>query len=191
MTSGSTELAARTARWRNPLLAFPVLVLAAFAFLVVLDLNGSSIGILSANTRHDPSLVYGKPRIVRSDEAQLSTPTLIGNVRRDFPTTPWVGLTPTFLPATSIGAPSYSWTEAFKPQDWGLFTLGLSRGFAWHWWSEMAIGVLGMFALLFTVTRRSGTSAALAAVGALSPYVAWWSRNEHASIVQPGVSSRG
>ena len=162
-------------RLRGPLVIFPALVLAAMAMLVMFNLNGSSVGLLGVGYRHDPNLLNGLPRSIRSDEAALSTPYLVGNVRRGLPTTPWVGLTPTFLPATSIGVPSDSWTELFKPQDWGVFALGVSRGFSWHWWSQMAVGMLGVFALLFTVTRRRWTSAALAVVAAMSPYVAWWS----------------
>lgn len=159
----------------SPLLWFPVLVLAVGGTLTLLNLNGSSLAILSPRAQNDPHLLIGAPRIIRADEAALSTPTLVGNVRRGLPTTPWIGLSPTFLPATALGAPAAHWTEAFKPQDWGLFVLGLARGFAWHWWSQLCIGALGLFALLVTVTRRPWTSAALATVGTLSPYVAWWS----------------
>jgi hypothetical protein len=167
-----TNLLRRAAR--EPLVIFPVLVLAAAAVLVLLNLNGSSVGFLGVSPNTDPNLLHGHPWGIRSDEAALSTPALVGNTRRGLPTTPWIGLTPTFLPATST-APSDHWTELFKPQDWGFFVLGASRGFAWHWWSQIAIAMLGTFALLVAVTRRRWTAAALAAVAAFSPYIAWWS----------------
>ena len=160
---------------RSPLVMFPVLALVVMATLVLFNLNGSSVALLGVNYHHDSHLLHGEPRGIRSDEAALSTPALVGNTRRGLPTTPWIGLTATFLPATSIGVPSNHWSELFKPQDWGVFVLGVSRGFAWHWWSQVIAAVLGTFALLFTVTRRRWTSAALATVAALSPYVAWWS----------------
>ena len=160
---------------RNPLVIFPLLVMLAMATLVLFDLNGSSVGLLGVGYKHDASLLHGTLRGIRSDEFSLSTPYFVGNTRRGLPTTPWVGLTATFLPATSIGVPSVHWSEFFKPQDWGVFILGVSRAFAWHWWSQIALAMLGTFALLFTVTRRRWTSAALAMVAALSPYVAWWS----------------
>jgi len=160
---------------RSPLVIFPVLALVVMATLVLFNLNGSSVALLGVNYHHDSHLLHGEPRGIRSDEAALSTPALVGNTRRGLPTTPWIGLTATFLPATSIGVPSNHWSELFKPQDWGVFVLGVSRGFAWHWWSQVIAAVLGTFALLFTVTRRRWTSAALATVAALSPYVAWWS----------------
>jgi hypothetical protein len=163
------------ARERSPLLVFPAVVLLVAAVLVLLNLNGSSVGILGVNYKKDPALVAGTPRIIRSDEAALSTTSFVGNYRRGMPVTPWIGLTETFLPATSVGAASDHWTEVFKPQDWGLWVFGVSRGFAWHWWSQVVVGLLGMFALLYALTRRKWTSAGLAVVACFSPYVAWWS----------------
>lgn len=156
-------------------LAFPLIVALGMTTLVALDVNGSSVGVLSVADQPDPSLLAGTPRGIRSDEAALSTPNFVGNIRRGLPVAPWIGLTPTFLPATSIGVVSDHWTEAFKPQDWGAFVLRPDRAFAWHWWAQLAIAMLGLYALLVTLTRRRWTSAGLAVVGALSPYVAWWS----------------
>ena len=110
---------------RNPLVIFPLLVMLAMATLVLFDLNGSSVGLLGVGYKHDASLLHGTLRGIRSDEFSLSTPYFVGNTRRGLPTTPWVGLTATFLPATSIGVPSVHWSEFFKPQDWGVFILGV------------------------------------------------------------------
>ena len=136
-------------------LAFPLIVALGMTTLVALDVNGSSVGVLSVADQPDPSLLAGTPRGIRSDEAALSTPNFVGNIRRGLPAEPWIGLTPTFLPATSIGVVSDHWTEAFKPQDWGAFVLRPDRAFAWHWWAQLAIAMLGLYALLVTLTRRT------------------------------------
>lgn len=153
-----------------------MLVAAVVVILAGLDINGSSVGILTVQGTTDPSLLAGTPRAIRSDEASLSTPNAVGNVRRGYPDQPWIGLTPTYLPATSLDVPSASWTEAFKPQDWSLLVgRAISRGFSFHWWTQLAAAVLGLFALLVALTRRGWIAAGLAVVGGFTPYVAWWS----------------
>jgi hypothetical protein len=152
-----------------------LVVVAVVMVLTGLNVNGSSVGILSAKGAKDPSLLAGTPRVVRSDEAALSTPNVVGNIRRGLPDQPWIGLTPTYLPASALDVPSVHWTEAFKPQDWSFAALGISRGFTLRWWAPVAIAVLGLFALLVALTRRGWIVAGLAVVGGFTPYVAWWS----------------
>ena len=166
-------------RWRLNVgpawIAFPLLVISVVMVLTALDINGSSVGVLTPTSVADPSLLAGTPRGIRTDETLISTPNIVGNVRRGLPDQPWIGLTPTYLPATGIGVPSIHWTEAFKPQDWSFAVLGVARGFTLHWWSQVAIALLGLFALLAALTRRGWSAAGLAAIGVFTPYVAWWS----------------
>jgi hypothetical protein len=166
-------------RWRAgpgwAWLAFPLLVVVVVAVLTALDINGSSVGVLSPSPASDPSLLAGTPRVVRGDEAAISTPITVGNVRRGMPVQPWVGLTPTFLPATALGAPAAHWSEVFKPQDWAYSVLDVQRAFTLHWWAQAGIGVLGLFALLAVLIGRGWVAGGLAVVGTFTPYVAWWS----------------
>lgn len=171
--SGTTAPVRRERRWVT---ALPViLVLVAVAVLTTLNLNGSSVHQLADPGRDDPALVFGHPRGIRADEWALSTPNLVGNVRRGLPTRPWIGLTPTFLPATSIGVASAHWTEIFKPYDWGLFVLPLDKGFALRWWGLLALGLLGAYPLLWQLTRSMVTAGGLTALAVLTPATAWWS----------------
>ena len=143
--------------------------------LTALNLNGSSVEALGAHPESDPSLVMGHPRGIRSDEFLLTTPQLIGNDRRGLPVQPWVGLTRTFLPATSLGVPVAHWTTAFQPRSWAFFVLPSDRAFAWWWWWPLLIGFVGVYALAYQIGRRIMVAGALAVAVTLSPYTAWWS----------------
>lgn len=159
-------------RW---LTALPILLVLLVATLLTgANLNGSSVHQLDT-TGEDPALVLGHSQEIRADEWSLSTPNLVGNVRRGMPAQTWIGLTSTFLPATSIGVPSAHWTEVFKPYDWGFFLLPVDRGFAWRWWGLLVLGLLGVYPLLWQLSRSMFLAGGLAAVTVLAPVTAWWS----------------
>ena len=155
-------------------LALPVLVIVVAGVLSALDLNGSSVALLSPLHAKDPSIVAGTPRDIRSDEFAQSTPTQIGNVRKGFPSHTWIGLTDTQLDITSLGAPTSSWTAAFEPATWPYFALGASRGFAARWWMFYAVPLIGIYSLLLALRRKVALAATLSVVIALSPLTAWW-----------------
>jgi hypothetical protein len=146
-----------------------------FLLAVVLDLNGSSVAMVGRFT-DDPDIVAGTPQPIRSDEAIVSTPALVGNVRRGLPVTTRIGLTDTYLPATGVGIPSKHWTEVFKPRDWAFFVLPLPRAFAWFWWFPLLTGLIGAYGLLLVVSRHVTTSVTLAVLLGASPHTAWWSQ---------------
>ncbi len=157
------------------LLALPLVVVALVAVLASLDLNGSSVALLSADGRADPNIVAGEPRSIRSDEYGLATPFQVGNVRKGFPTHTWIGLTDTELNATTLGAPTWSWADVFEPTTWPYFALDLEHAFALRWWALVAVAVLGVYLLLVTLRTRPALAATLAVVIGLSPLIAWWS----------------
>lgn len=159
-------------RWRD--FVFPGVVCALFILLVGADLNGSSIGVLSAQA-DDPSLLAGSPRPIRSDEYMISTPMAVGATRLGFPAMPWVGFTPTQLSATAYGGPTGDWSELFRPQDWGYYLLGASRGLSFHWWFAIAICLVGVYLLLRVISLSRWLSVVLSCAMCFCPYVAWWS----------------
>jgi hypothetical protein len=164
------------------LVAFPALVVAAFLALVALDLNGSSIANLG-KPWDDSSVVAGDARWIRSDEWIIQTPNSVGNVRRGLPVEPWFGLVQVRQPVVTLGAPSKYWAETMRPQNWGYF-FDDDRGLAWHWWFSFLAGLVGLYALLQVVLRRSVIlSAALAVVGAMTPYSGWWSAPSTAMLL--------
>lgn len=149
-------------------------VLAAFALLVALDLNGSSASWLDPGTEAS-SVVAGTPRRVRTDEYRIATPLAVSAARQGFPGQPWTGLVRAPQLALAHGGPVRSPLELLKPQDWGYLLLGAARGLAWHWWAPYAAALIGVFALLRILGTRPPVAAGLAVVAALSPYTAWWS----------------
>ena len=155
-------------RWAS----FPVAVLVIFLVLVGLNLNGSSISILSPGRT---GLVAGQPRAIRSDEWAIQTPVALSSVAQNLPSKPWIGLTPTDQAAASHGGPTSDWTEVLRPQDWGYLAIGESRGLAVSWWWTFTISLLGCFALIGFVTRRPLMSALLAIAATFTPYAGWWS----------------
>jgi hypothetical protein len=151
--------------------AFPGLVFVAFLVLVGLNLNGSSISLLSPDR---PGLVAGTPRSIRTDEWVLKTPVALSSVRQGLPAEPWIGMSPNDQAATPNGGPTHDWTTLLRPQDWGYVVLGQGRGLAVSWWWPYTICLIGCFALLGFVTRRPALSAALAVAATFTPYAAWW-----------------
>lgn len=158
---------------------FPVAVLALFAGLVVAGLSGSSIAVLRATTAGapvaDPDVLFGTPRPIRADELLITTPLAVSAARQDFPSRPYVGLTRVEQEAFPHGAPTYSWFEVFKPQNWGYLFLGAERGLAVHWWVPFLAALVGVFWLLRALGVGAGLAAPLAVVATMTPYNAWWS----------------
>lgn len=160
-----------------PLAAFLVaalLCLLGVGLLTAANVNGTSIGVNAAVKGENQTLIFGRPRSIRSDEALLSTPVQVGNAVAGKPDHRWIGLTDTQLPATSLGAPVRNWTALFAPQNLGYQVLDAGRGLAFRWWSMTAFGFLGVFALLLVVRPRAWPAAVFSALVVLSPYVAWW-----------------
>ena len=155
----------------------PLVALVGMLVLTGLNLNGSSVNLLSARNAPDSSLVAGTPRTIRSDEWSLSTPNIVGNDRRGLPVQPWVGMTPMFLPGSAVGIPSMHWSTTFKPQDWPFLLLGPDRAFAMHWWMYLVGGFIGVYALLLLLTTSPTLSSGIAALVTFAPTTAWWSNN--------------
>jgi hypothetical protein len=175
---------------RQQVLAAVPILLALLALLTLtgLNLNGSSVGLLSASRGHDSALVTGKPLGIRSDEWNISSPNLVGNVRRGLPVEPWIGMAPTFLPGSAVAIPTRHWSTAFKPQDWAFLNpeavpgLSIARAFAVHWWFSLFIGFVGVYAVLFLLCRNVLVSSGLATMVTLAPVTAWWSGNPALAI---------
>ena len=176
------------ARWKLWLL--PGLLFVAVLALSGLGVNQSSLGRLSADPASDPGfLTSAGPRAVRSDEYIRSTPVEVGNVRKGLPRDVWLGLASIDLDATSLGAPTRSWTMAFRPQLLAMAVVGphdddaLARAFAFRWWATLAIGILGAYSLLLALRPRPLLAVALAAAVGLAPCIPWWSGADLSLII--------
>ncbi len=159
--------------------------------LVALDLNGSSIGVLSRggdpwipgsmeqaqNFGPDPALIAGTPRPIRSDEWAQWTPVAIAQARSGFQPQIWLGLTDTKLSAITFFSPAAGYAQIFRPQGWGYLLLGDSHGLAWQWWFAYLVAALGIYYLLYTLIGSVPIATGLALAGAFTPYAGWWSGN--------------
>ncbi len=167
---------------------FPLCVVALFVGLIALDLNGSSVALFgSTEEERAASVVAGQPRAIRSDEWVIATPLAVQAALTGFPQKPWVGLTATDVAASVNVGPSSNWSEIARPQDWGYFTLGASRGLAWHWWFSFVICLLGTYSLAYLWSRRVAVSVAASFVATFSPYTAWWSAPSTALLIGFGA----
>ena len=163
-----------------------VVVLGAVLFLglVAVNVNGSSMAVLGGKGyRSDPALVAGQPRPIRVDEFGIETPLAVSAARQGFPGTMDVGLSATPQTAVAHGAPSWDWSEVFRPQDWGYLVLGPARGLAVHWWFPLLLALGGMVALLTALGVGARLTAALAVVATFTPNAAWWSSPTPALVV--------
>ena len=159
--------------WRS--LAFPLIVLGFFAALVAADLNGSSAAELAPDQAAARAYVIaGNPKALRSDEWRIQTPLAVQATRMGFPPNPLVGLNETDPAASPAAGPAAGWAALLKPQQWGYFLLGPSRGLAWSWWFQFAICAVGVYLAVLGLTRMRSLAIAGAFMAAFSPYTAWW-----------------
>lgn len=184
---------------RARLWAFPAVVVTAFLVLIAANINGSSIGVLNAvppvtteteiSRAQDSDLLWGQPRPIRSDEWAVGTPLAVSQSLQDFPSQPWIGLTPTDLGAFSYSTPYWGWPTMSKPHTWGYLLLGAERGLAWSWWFPLALALIAVYALLLVLTRRPGQAAGLAILASFTPYAAWWTSPSPALFVGFGAAA--
>ena len=155
-----------------------LLLLAAFAILTALNINGSSVGMWSAiltEERTANSLLYSLPRDVRSDEWLVWTPSLLSQAKHQ-PSFPVEN--PTLGAARSpmlMNLPARHYTALFRPQFWGYFLLDIEHGYAWNWNAK----IFGLLAAMFVLIRKLGAGRFWPAlVGTAwifcSSYTQWW-----------------
>jgi hypothetical protein len=176
----------RFRRWVTPrsdglpnarVLFTPLIVMAVlFLALVATGVTGSSTGIVrdQISVARDNDLIAGEPRGIRSDEWFVQTTWIISQVEQGLP------IVNESFPGgmdTTVqnDLPSWDWSTAFRPHLWGFYFLPLDQAMAWKWWLP-AFGVISSTYVLALslLPRRPVTSALLAAVFFLSPFLQWW-----------------
>ena len=148
----------------------------AFVTMAIAGLHGSSISIYSSiypysTVKHQPLL--GKPKVIRIDEWNYHTPTILNQVlRRDR----FAADSSLFGPdkAALFGnVPTRHWTEWFRPQFWAFHCLPAAAAYACYWQIKGLLLLTGTFSLLLLLTRSSFA----AALGSLwyffSAYTQW------------------
>ena len=128
----------------------------------------------------------------------VNTPLQVGQVESGFPTTKWVSLTDTQIAAYGT-APTAAYNEVFKPYDWGYFTLGASRGLAFHWWFPLAASLIALYALFLLLGASIPGLITAAVIGTLTPYAGcgcrlcplrWWRQQRVARVSRLCVSGK-
>ena len=151
---------------------FPALLIIAALIFSVLQISGTSIGILNP-PGHDSNLIAGSPRAIRSDEWSVSTPLTIASARQHFSERLYDGAG-SHNTSVVLDVPNNSWTTIFKPYNWPFFVLPLANAYALKWWLLFLFLVLPTYWLALLLTHKV-SAAILVSLGlSLSPFFAWW-----------------
>lgn len=151
---------------------------ALFAVCVFLRVNGSSSGfwVKELGVPNEPTgVIFGQPRLTRSDEWMVWTPAVLSQLRH---------VPPMPMENAALGAgaapllmslPVRHYSMLFRPQLWGFFLFDAERGFAWFW-NMKIFGLFLSYFLLFRLLTggRIGISALAAVTASYSSCVQWF-----------------
>ena len=146
--------------------------------LGLLRISGTSIGIYeklaSSKSYHDPNLLFGSPRALRSDEYSVNTPLIVSQSRNGFKVSNnLVGRGQDL--SVVVDVPYLEWSAIFKPQNWPFFILPLEQAFAFKWWLLGACLVASCYGLLATLLPNRRLFSFFVSVSLLfTPFVQWW-----------------
>lgn len=159
-----------------------VVALIIFAGLLLGKLHGSSLAIwdlyLKEKTdNYEKTLIFGKPRAIRTDEYLVQTPMYLGQCT-----------TKDFFPVINknirsdgqnmllyVYAPVFNITIIGKPFNWGFLLLGKEYGLSWYWYSKLILLILMSFEICMFLTNRNILISSIGAfIIAFSPGIQWW-----------------
>jgi hypothetical protein len=170
-----TPAASGLPNWKVAL-AFPILVGVGVIVLVILHISGTSSGVewYSLGSGHDPRLILGSPRAIRSDEWLVQQSWVVSQAQTGF------GVINPTLPGGADMAvlselPSWDWSTIFRPHLWGYLFLGLDAGIAWFWWLPAAGLVVGCYEFVIAILPRRPITAAMFAIAIyFAPLLQWF-----------------
>jgi hypothetical protein len=163
----------RARRRPGPVWILPAVVVAIWLVFTALGIHGSSIAQLTSDPAGDPGVIAGNSRPVRSDEWNVRTPLIAGQVERDFDRYIDNGVGEHDM-ALQNDIPTADWSVALRPHLWGFFVLPLANGLAWDWWGMAAALILGSYALIYVLTGDWKWSALGSLILYGSPFFHWW-----------------
>lgn len=150
-----------------------------FVLCVAYRINFSSVAAWNSYLRGNANfseLLYGAPRIIRSDEWLVGLPWLLSQAHTN---PPWSIDNPSVGSATSallVGLPTNHWSAVLRPSHWGFYFLDFERGFSWLWMWRTVVPCVALMVLILELT---GGSIACAVAGMawifFSGFVQWWS----------------
>ena len=155
---------------------FPLALLLLVGILSVLELSGTSIGMLDSQANgsiQSHGLLAGTPRPIRSDEWNLQTPLVVAQSHHAFSQNMQVGLGQHDL-AVIGDIPNRNWSTVFKPWNIPALFIDVSHGFAARWWLLSFILIVGIYLLLLELTDRIDVAIFFSLGLYLSPMFQWW-----------------
>lgn len=157
---------------------FPLFLVILYMGFVFFRVHGSSVGVftilLNGDSVHDEQLLYGKPRMVRSDEwlgSVTATTAQYHNNLKHFNPNIGQGQEMSVL----LDAPTDHWSAVFRPFTWAFFTnISLDRAFTFKWWYHPFVMMLGFYVFLYYLSRRPLISALFSVGTYFMPFNQWW-----------------
>lgn len=155
------------------------IALAIFAFCVIFELNGSSIGMWSGYLGgEETGNILGVSRAIRTDEWAVSTPMMLSQYHNAsgkflyFNDTVRGTLTDMFM---VYGQPVRDIAIIFKPFYWGYLFLPAGKGLAFFWYGRWIALFLVSFEMVMLITKKDRLlSLAGSSLIAFAPLVQWW-----------------
>ena len=161
-------------RWA--VLALPAVVAVAVVVLGLLRVSGSSVGLYGTDNgagEGESGVLAGPPRPIRSDEWLVRTPWVLRQVERGFPDSA-AGALGRHDTDLLYDLPTRGLEVVLRPQTAVYRVLGAEQAFAVEWWSLVGLQLLGVYALLVTLTGRPALSGLGASLLSFSPATQWW-----------------
>lgn len=144
--------------------------------LGLLGISGSSVGVYGTalgQSEDEAGILAGPARQIRSDEWLVRTPWVERQVERGLPSRIASGVG-THDASVFIDLPTGGWEVILRPHTFVYRVLGAEQAFAFEWWTFFGLQLLGVYALVLTLTGRVGLSALAGAIVTLSPATQWW-----------------
>jgi hypothetical protein len=158
------------------LLVIPALFFLVMGTLTAFGISGSSTGVYWTifGSGADPSLLFGGPRGIRSDEWLVQSSWVVSQVQQGFPV-----INQTFpggMDSTvQNDLPSWDWSTLFRPHVWGYLLFPLDQGMAVRWWLPALGLITSTYVFVVSVLPKRPITAAMLALGLLySPIFQWW-----------------
>lgn len=155
---------------------FPLVALMLVIVLGSCKVSFSSVGMYAEATGRDAAdtgAVFGQPRGIRSDEWYVRTPWVVRQAANGFSTSVIAGVGNHEVALISE-LPVSSWQTFSSPASLYYRVFDVERAVAFEWMSWLALQSVGVYALLYAITRRVGLSAFGGLLMLLSPISQWW-----------------
>lgn len=157
---------------------FPSVLLIPVLLFSFLQINGSSIGfyhsLFYGEETKDNSLVFGKPRQIRSDEWLVNSQRTLAQDSIDYQR---VNENIGNGEDTSIviDVPYKDWSIIFKPHNLSFFLLPFDVAFALRWWLMGYLLIVSSYLLIATLLPDKRLFAAIISLAFFfSPFIQWW-----------------